>query len=117
LRVPRLSISWRGIGRVLARLAWIAGGSARILRLLRVALLGVTRLPVRLALLAGCVAGRCVARRRWGQLVAAIGAGLGARLVPGYAAVGTRSRLVGLHKWRRRATHATGWPREPFGRK
>ncbi len=81
----------------MAWLAWIAGGSARILGLLRIALLWVIGLAVGLARLAGSIARRGVARLRRRQLVAAIGAGLGARLVPGYAAVRTRSRLVGLH--------------------
>src|SRR4029077_11014377 len=78
LRVPGgLAVPRRGIRGVLARLD-------RILRLLGIALLR-------------SVAGRGIACLRRGQLVAAVGAGLGPRLIPGDAAVRTGRRLVGLH--------------------
>jgi hypothetical protein len=118
--VPRVSpvgpllllISRRHIGGIaLARLALESGGSSRVLRLLRIALRRIVRRTVALAwarLLSLRIAGWGVAGLWRREGVSAIRASLGARLVPGNAAIRARWRLVGLHSCAAALPHATG---------
>src|SRR5207248_9125921 len=118
VRAVGTGLLWISRGTVcrIAGLARLSRRSARVLVRLGIGLGGIVLRTVALGrLLPLRIAGWGIRRLRRRQWVAAIRAGLGARLVPGGAAIRARRRLVGLHSCAAALPMQLGAHREPFG--